>query len=65
MATKFLRVHGKGERRNIILSKLRSRILKYKVHRCINSNNFTKEENDFKVLYHKILIKHCNTAKVA
>ena len=50
MATKFLRVHGKGERRNIILSKLRSRVLKYKIHRYIKSNNFTKEENDFKVL---------------
>ena len=67
MATKFLRVHGKGERKDIILSKLGSRILKYKIHRYIKSNNFTKEENDLKVLVYsqKILIKHCNTAKVA
>ena len=56
-------VHGISERKNIILSKLRSRILKYILHRYINSNNFTKKENDFKYYGHKILIKHCNTAK--
>ena len=50
MATEFFRVHGSSVRKNIILSKLRSRILKYILHRYINSNNFTKKENDFKVL---------------
>ena len=45
-----------SERRNIILGKLRSRILKYIVHRYINSNNFTKKENNFKVhvKYHEL-----------
>ena len=65
MATEFHRVHGISERNNIILSKLRSTILEYILHRYINSNNFTKKENDFKVLWPKILIKHCNTAKGA
>ena len=63
MATEFFMVHGISERKNIILSKLRSRILKYILHSYINSNNFTKKENDFKYYGHKILIKHCNTAK--
>ena len=51
MATEFFMVHGISERKNIILRKLRSRILKYILHRYINSNNFTKKENDFKVLW--------------
>ena len=63
MATEFFMVHGISERKNIILSKLRSRILKYILHSYINSNNFTNKENDLKYYGHKILIKHCNTAK--
>ena len=51
MATKFFRVHGISERKYIILSKLRFRILKYILHKYINSNNFTKKENNFKVLW--------------
>ena len=65
MATKFLRVHGKGERKDIILSKLGSRILKYKIHRYIKSNNSQKRKMILKYYSHKILIKYCNTAKVA
>ena len=51
MATKFFRVHGISERKYIILSKFRFRILKYILRKYINSNNFTKKENDFKVLW--------------
>ena len=51
MATEFFRVHRISERKYIILSKLRFRILKYILHKYIKSNNFTKKENDFKVLW--------------
>ena len=63
MATEFFMVHGISERKNIILRKLRSRILKYILHRYINSNNFKKRKMILKYYGHKILIKHCNTAK--
>ena len=61
MTSEFFMVHGISERKNIVLSNLRSRILKYILHRYINSNNFTKKENDLKYYGHRILIKHCNT----
>ena len=54
-----------SERKNIILRKLRSRILKYILHRYINSNNFTKKENDFKVVwpqYSNKTLQHCKGA---
>ena len=65
MATEFFRVHGIWERKNIIINKLRSRKFNYVLHRYINSNNFPKKENDFKVLWPTVLwsIKHCNTVK--
>ena len=63
MAMEFFMVHGISERKNIILRKLRSRILKYILPRYINSNIFTKKENDFKVLWPQNSNKHCNTAK--
>ena len=45
MATEFFREHIISERKNIILSKLRSRTIKYILHRNINSNNFTRKRN--------------------
>ena len=65
MATEFFMVHGISERKNINLSKLRSRILKYILYRYINSNNFTKKENDFKVLWPQNsnkTLQHCKGA---
>ena len=62
MATEFFMVHGISERKNIILRKLRSRILKYILHRYINSNNFTKNGSDFKLLWPQnsnITLQHC------
>ena len=65
MATEFFRWHGVSERKNIFLSKLRSRISQYILHRYINSNNFTKQGNDFKVQWPKTSNKtplHCKEA---
>ena len=56
MAMEFFMVHGISERKNIILRKLRSRILKYILHRYINSNIFTKKKMILKYYGHKILI---------
>ena len=51
MATEFFRVHGISEKKNIIVSKPKSRILKYILHKYINSDNFTKRKMIFKVLW--------------
>ena len=63
MATEFFRWRRIIERNNIILGKLRSRISQY--NRYINSNNFTKQENYFKVEWPKNSNKtpqHCKVA---
>ena len=65
MATEFFMVHGISERKYIILRKLRFRILKYILHRYINSNNFRKKENYFKVLWPQNsnkTLQHCKGA---
>ena len=49
MATEFFRMHGISERKNIILNKLRYRILKYILHRYIIVTISQKKGNNFKV----------------
>ena len=43
MATEFFRVHDLSERKNIYLDKHTCKILKYILHRYINSNKLTNE----------------------